>query len=168
MPVSINGQTGAVTGLAALPDSAMASGSIIQVVSVKNTTQVSTTTTSLTNPADSGMSVTLTPSSASNKILVMIHSSIRGDGGSSYANAMIKRNGTLIDYNSATYKGMLDYAFNHIAGHSSWCFEDTPNSTSAVTYGFFFSRYGGSGTTYFNNNGSNLSCSTMTAMEVAA
>ena len=32
MPVSINGNTGVVTGLAALPDSAMASGSIIQVV----------------------------------------------------------------------------------------------------------------------------------------
>ena len=37
MPVSINGQTGVVTGLAALPDSAMASGSIIQVLQVGKT-----------------------------------------------------------------------------------------------------------------------------------
>ena len=143
-------------------------GGIIQVVGTQNTTQVSSTTTSLTSPTDSGMSVTITPKFTTSKILVMINASIRGDGNNAYVNAMIKRNGTLIDYNSATYKGMLDYAFNHKAGHSSWNFFDSPNSTSALTYGFFFSRYGGSGTAYFNNNGGDLSCSTMTAMEISA
>ena len=142
-------------------------GKILQVVSTNNTTQVSTNNTSLSSPTDSGMSVTLTPSSTSSKILVMINASIRGDG-SAYVNALIKRNGTLIDYSSCSDDGILDYAINTGPGNSSWNFYDTPNSTSALTYGFFFTRYGGSGTAYFNNNGNHYSLSTMTAMEIAA
>ena len=142
-------------------------GGIIQVVGTQNTTQVSTTNTLLNNPTDSGMSVTITPKFATSKILVMINASLRGDG-SAYVNAMIKRNGTLIDYSDCVDDGILDYAINTAPGNSSWNFFDSPNSTSALTYGFFFSRYGGSGTAYFNNNGNHYSCSTMTAMEISA
>ena len=143
-------------------------GGIIQVVGTQNTTQVSTTTTLLNNPTDSGMSVTLTPKFATSKILIMINASLRGDGNNAYVNALIKRNGTLIDYSDCADDGMLDYSINHKPGNSSWAFFDSPNSTSALTYGFFFSRYGGSGTAYFNNNGNHYSCSTMTAMEISA
>ena len=143
-------------------------GNILQVVSTNNTTQVSTNNTSLSSPTDSGMSVVITPSSTSSKILVMINASIRGDGSNAYVSALIKRNGTLIDYSDCSDDGMLDYAINTGPGNSSWNFYDSPNSTSALTYGFFFARYGGSGTAYFNNNGSHYSLSTMTAMEIAA
>jgi hypothetical protein len=142
-------------------------GGIIQVVGTMNTTQVTTTNTQLNNPTDSGMSVTLTPKFATSKILIMINASLRGDG-TAYVNAMIKRNGTLIDYSDCSDDGILDYAINTAPGNSSWNFFDSPNSTSALTYGFFFSRYGGSGTAYFNNNGNHYSCSTMTAMEISA
>jgi hypothetical protein len=142
-------------------------GGIIQVVGTMNTTQVTTTNTLLNNPTDSGMSVTLTPKFATSKILIMINASLRGDG-TAYVNAMIKRNGTLIDYSDCSDDGILDYAINTAPGNSSWNFFDSPNSTSALTYGFFFSRYGGSGTAYFNNNGNHYSCSTMTAMEISA
>jgi hypothetical protein len=142
-------------------------GGIIQVVGTMNTTQVTTTNTLLNNPTDSGMSVTLTPKFATSKILIMINASLRGDG-TAYVNAMIKRNGTLIDYSDCADDGILDYAINTAPGNSSWNFFDSPNSTSALTYGFFFSRYGGSGTAYFNNNGNHYSCSTMTAMEISA
>ena len=142
-------------------------GGIIQVVGTMNTTQVSTTNTQLNNPTDSGMSVTLTPKFATSKILIMINASLRGDG-TAYVNALIKRNGTLIDYSDCADDGILDYAINTAPGNSSWNFFDSPNSTSALTYGFFFSRYGGSGTAYFNNNNNHYSCSTMTAMEVSA
>ena len=143
-------------------------GGIIQVVGTQNTTQVSSTTTSLSNPTNSGMSVTITPKFATSKILVMINASLRGDGNNAYVNALIKRNGTLIDYSDCADDGMLDYSINHKPGNSSWAFFDSPNSTSALTYGFYFSRYGGSGTAYFNNNGNHYSCSTMTAMEISA
>ena len=142
-------------------------GGIVQVVGTMNTTQVSTTATSLSNPTDSGMSVVITPKFATSKILIMINASLRGDG-TAYVNALIKRNGTLIDYSDCADDGILDYAINTAPGNSSWNFFDSPNSTSALTYGFFFSRYGGSGTAYFNNNGSHYSCSTMTAMELSA
>ena len=143
-------------------------GGVIQVVGTQNTTQVSTTTTLLNNPVDSGMSVTITPKFATSKILIMVNASMRGDGNNAYVNAMIKRNGTLINYSNCPDDGMLDYAINFTAGNSSWNFFDSPNSTSALTYGFFFSRYGGSGTAYFNNNSNHYSCSTMTAMELSA
>ena len=44
MPVAINGTSGAVTGLAQLPDSAMSAGSILQVVSTTKTDTTSTST----------------------------------------------------------------------------------------------------------------------------
>jgi len=143
-------------------------GGVIQVVGTMNTTQVSTTATALGSPTDSGMSVVITPKFATSKILIMINASLRGDGSNANVNALIKRNGTLIDFSACTDNGILDYGINFTAGNSSWNFFDSPNSTSALTYGFFFTRYGGSGTAYFNNNGSHYSCSTMTAMELSA
>ena len=143
-------------------------GGVIQVVGTMNTTQVSTTATALGSPTDSGMSVVITPKFATSKILIMVNASLRGDGNNANVNALIKRNGTLIDYSPCVDNGILDYAINFTAGNSSWNFFDSPNSTSALTYGFFFTRYGGSGTAYFNNNGSHYSCSTMTAMELSA
>jgi len=68
MPITLNGSTGAVTGLAALPDSAMASGSVLQVVFGSTTSEVSTTSG---NYVDSGVTATITPSSTSNKIMVI-------------------------------------------------------------------------------------------------
>ena len=143
-------------------------GGVIQVVGTMNTTQVSTTATALGSPTDSGMSVVITPKFATSKILIMINASLRGDGNNANVNALIKRNGTLIDYSPCVDNGILDYAINFYSGNSSWNFFDSPNSTSALTYGFFFTRYGGSGTAYFNNNGNHYSCSTMTAMELSA
>ena len=143
-------------------------GGVIQVVGTMNTTQVSTTTTTLDNPTDSGMSVVITPKFATSKILIMINASLRGDGNNAHVNALIKRNGTLIDYSPCADNGILDYSINFVSSNSSWNFFDSPNSTSALTYSFFFTRYGGSGTAYFNNNGSHYSCSTMTAMELSA
>ena len=67
MPVAINGTSGAITGLAQLPDSAMASGSIIQVVQAVKTDTFSTTSSSFVDIT--GLSATITPSSSSSKIL---------------------------------------------------------------------------------------------------
>tara|TARA_A100001035_G_C27663409_1_gene444859 strand:- start:104 stop:622 length:519 start_codon:yes stop_codon:yes gene_type:complete len=68
MSITLNGN-GAVTGLSALPDSAMSSGSIIQVVTAGTNAQISTTSTNLTE-ITSDLRVTLTPRSANNIILV--------------------------------------------------------------------------------------------------
>ena len=71
MPVSINGQTGAVTGLAALPDSAMSSGSIIQVQhAFKKNTQTIAANSGFT--AINGLSKSITMNNANNKIIVLV------------------------------------------------------------------------------------------------
>ena len=69
MPVTINGN-GTVTGLTALPDSAMSSGSIIQVISATKTDTASTNITRDSDWTGHGLSVSITPSSASNKIFI--------------------------------------------------------------------------------------------------
>ena len=78
MAVVINGN-GAVTGLTALPDSAMAEGSIIQVVQTLKGDAASTNSTSF---SDMGLSVTITPTSSSNKILVQFSGCIGIDNSS--------------------------------------------------------------------------------------
>ena len=70
MAVTINGNTGVVTGLAALPDSAMSSGSIIQVKCTTKVDQFSTSSTSFVDVT--GLSVDITAASSSNKILVTV------------------------------------------------------------------------------------------------
>ena len=142
-------------------------GYVIQTQYAQSMTQVSTTTTSLASPTETGLNVTITPKYSSSKILLMISASMRGDG-TAYVNALIKRNTTLIDLTgSQTNDGVMDYAHNVTGGRSHFQFLDSPATTSAITYKFCFSRYGGSGTAYFNNNGSALSLSSFVAMEIA-
>ena len=88
MPVSINGQTGVITGLAVggLPDGTVdadtlasnavtaaklasgVGGKILQVVTASTTTQVSTSSSSY---IDTNVTASITPSSSNNKILVL-------------------------------------------------------------------------------------------------
>ena len=70
MAVVINGN-GAVTGLTALPDSAMASGSVIQTVSkIRSGSHFSTSSTSAQHISDFDADLTL--SSSSNKVFILI------------------------------------------------------------------------------------------------
>ena len=70
MAVVINGN-GTVTGLTALPSSAMATGSVVQVQSVTKTDDFSVSANS--TPQDvTGLTVNITPTSSSNKILLAL------------------------------------------------------------------------------------------------
>ena len=141
-------------------------GSIIQTVHGHTTTQVSSTTTSLASPTDSGLAATITPKFSTSKILVCVDASVSGDGSSAWCNVLIKRGGTLIDYSACADDGILGYAINHKPANSSWKFYDSPSTTSSTEYRVFFSRYGGSGTAYFCTSGSHYALSTITLMEV--
>ena len=66
-----NASLGAVTALPA----AIATGKVLQVVEAEITSQISTTSNSYT---DTGLNANITPSSTSNKVLVMVtHSGAR-------------------------------------------------------------------------------------------
>ena len=158
-----------IVGATAAANVKLPAGYVVQTQYAQSMTQVSTQTTSLGSPTETGLNVTITPKYNTSKILLMISASMTGDGGSAYVNALIKRDNTLIDLlgGSQANDGVMDYAHNHTGGRSHFQFLDSPATTSAITYKFCITRYGGSGTAYFNNNGSNLSHSSFVAMEIA-
>ena len=139
MPVSINGNTGVVTGLAALPDSAMSSGSIIQVVSATKTDTFTTTSTSATDIT--GLSVSITPTSSSNKILVSYNISGAVEDSEYRAAILLVRDSTEIYIGDAASNRIRMSSFlMHHTNHNYEMFDvsgthlDSPSSTSAVTY----------------------------------
>ena len=73
MPVTINGTSGAITGLAQLPDSTMASGSVLQLQSVTKTDTQSIAESAGTTDI-SGLSITITPVSYTHLTLPTIYS----------------------------------------------------------------------------------------------
>ena len=138
MAVSINGNTGVVTGLAALPDSAMASGSIIQVKqAILNSGTFSTTSTSFVDIT--GLSVAITPSSTSSKILVEVQ--ISNNASSTYTKFF-----DLVRGSTSIFKG--DDASDNKIECTVWgrdeantggqvysiTYLDSPSSTSELTY----------------------------------
>ena len=147
-------------------DANMASGSVLQVVSVDSSTQQNTTSTSYV--ASSGVTVSITPSSTSSKILTICSPSLRvyedsgsnanmrfalsRDGGSNFLYQAILRN---YDYgNSGT---LTDISI-------SQTFLDSPSSTSALTYTMYVKIVGGD-QVEINPDGNNKS--TLPLMEIA-
>ena len=151
MPVSINGQTGAVTGLAALPDSAMSSGSIIQVKQTVKTSFFSLSTTDTVTDV-TGVSVSITPSSNSNKIFVMVFGERSTNNGNSFGMMFLSRviSGTTSDIvigdsrgssircsmsamkmGGSTSNGTIASITTNAFGIQ---FLDSPNTTSECTY----------------------------------
>ena len=148
--------------------SVLPAGSVLQVVSVVKDDVFSQ------GPGINdvtGMSVSITPSSASNKILVMLTAAVGGDTGA-YAYVFLFRGATQI----ATSSGAIDsiagtlIGDNQILTSNSINFLDSPNTTSSVTYKIQLGN-AGSGTAYINRRGLDTVVtgnSTLTLMEIAA
>lgn len=136
-------------------------GTIKQVVSA---TQGSVTSTSSSSYVDiSGMSVTITPSSASNKIWIIV--SMGGAASGGITDVPVLRNGSTIGNVPFTFYDNGDG--NTIHG-ASYNYLDSPATTSAVTYKLQWRNQGGT-TTYLNANrsgGGNTRTSSITVMEV--
>jgi len=197
MPVSINGNTGVVTGIAVggLPDgivdrdtlAAQARGSILQVVHIDKNDFFSTTSTSFTDIT--GLTANITPTSASNYILVDFKCTCSG-GDNLYATLKIQRliaGGSYGDPSVITPSSQNSDACHSGADtevsygqykttQRGACIKDQPNTTSQVSYkiqvrsqsaGFVLNRTG-----YANGGGDAASqaqgVSSLTLMEVAA
>ena len=212
MPVSINGNTGVITGLAVggLPDgivdadmlaaNSVASGKIAsdaitsakiasgaitsaklasgvggKILQVKQTFKNDTASTSSGSFSDiSGLTVSITPSATSNKILYKgsLYLAYTGAEG----NFRLKRTigGTTTEIgNASVVDDDADGTFA-IGGSSLYLtanfeFLDSPNTTSAITYGIKWHMH--SGTMYLNRTWDNNwfhGVSSITAMEVSA
>ena len=156
MPISINGGTGVITGLAS-----GTGGKILQIVDNHVTTTASQTATANGVKLDlSGLSATITPTSASSKILVEVR--WHGEAGSHNEDMVfgLKRGSTVIgnpatagSRTSCIAKGLTGYVDEHGSTPEGiyYSFIDSPATTSATTYQAWYSNKHSSDTTIFTN-----------------
>jgi hypothetical protein len=151
-------------------------GQVIQVVSVVKDGDQSTTSTS---PVDvTSLSVNITPSSASNKVLVLVNINNISNSDGNLTFFRILRDATVITSNSGGGGADTRNAFGSGAGGgmvndnrkisgASIAFLDSPSSTSALTYKVTFEVTGGTGTiNRWELNADAGSVSTLTLMEI--
>jgi hypothetical protein len=137
-------------------------GKIVQVVSASYSTPTTNTSTSY---ADTGLTATITPTSASNKILVMVAQNGLERSGTSANQCMgikLLRGATDIAQ-IATNQDFTGTTQNHYFGGAAIDYMDSPATTSATTYKTQFNQNAGSGTLTVQINSS---VSTMILMEV--
>jgi len=193
MPVIINGNgtvdTGTVlvgnsdiTGLAAgaLPSTVIGAGGILQVVSTTKTDTFSTATTGSWVDI-TGMSVSITPTSSSSKVLVIVDLALALSSVTDIVQQRLVRGSTAIcvgdsrgSRNPVSGAVGVIYSNSTNASHTrGFNFLDSPATTSSTTYKIqVFSNVG---TKYVNRCGEDLdsstfytSTSTITVMEIAA
>jgi len=138
MALELNGTTGvSLVQDGVITDANLPAGSVLQVVQAYKNDAFTTTSNSETDIT--GLSVTITPSSASSKILVMttVHWS---SASSSNGQLRVRRNGTLIANGtsgtvgngfSMANQGVTD---SRLVMPSNIVFLDAPSTTSATTY----------------------------------
>jgi hypothetical protein len=146
-------------------------GKILQVVQTTKTSATAFASTS-TYQDVSGMSVTITPTSSSNRVLVTFQwSSQMNSWYGGYGEFRILRGSTAIGAEPFA----VQYAFNAGSGDNyadfdtfSITFLDSPSTTSATTYKLQ-AKNSSSRTIWFNSGYDSVTrnCSTVTAMEVA-
>ena len=143
-----------ISAVTALPSGV--GGKVLQVVTATDSTQRSLTSTSFVT-ASNTLSVSITPSSASNKIFVIASNCmISGSGATIFAT--IYRGAT----NLGTANG-ISQASGFAWDSSSLSILDSPSTTSATTYQVYYRVDGGTG--YINGDGTKTS---ITAFEIGA
>lgn len=150
MALILSGDTG-------VPASGMPTGSVVQTVTSILTNSQSTTGTSFIT---SNLSATITPTSATNKILVMVN------GGKTYTNGAnnllvcnLYRNGSSLGA-GVGWSPCSDA--NPTGANHSFSYLDSPATTSATIYTPYYRSYNG-GTVYFLDGTFSI---TLTLMEI--
>jgi hypothetical protein len=154
-------------------------GKVLQVVQGTLATTATTTSTSLT---DTGLSVSITPSSASNKILVIVSVAAGKNAGghSGYFTALRGSTNLVVPTSPSSRSAAITMMPGDISGIQysmptlNWTWLDSPASTSALTYKVQYNVMSG-GTVCINrtfedadNANYTRGVSTITVMEIAA
>ena len=135
-------------------------GQVIQVITATDSTERTSTSSSFVT-ASNTLSVSITPSSASNKIFIIVHSSTQPpNAGDSILT--IFRGAT--DLGAASNKGIVIHTELTENAYSPMCMTilDSPSTTSSTTYQVYF-RGTNANTNYLNRNGIKAS---ITAFEI--
>jgi hypothetical protein len=163
MAVTIDGTAGITFPVTAGSASAVqaSSGRVLQVVNAQSTTPTAVNTTATYSSLS--LSASITPSSATSKILVLL--SITGlSNNSAIAGVKIQKNGSDI----RTYGFIAHFnSTTSISYTSAMNYLDSPASTSALTYSVLGNSLQGL-TTFQYSDGSGTQVSSITLMEIAA
>ena len=137
-------------------------GKVLQVVTATDSTQRNSSSTSFVT-ASNTLSVSITPSSTSNKIFVMTTFTAYNNVGGKSSGFTINRDST--DLGSGTWGmcNMWDDTDRTIGASMSLSVLDSPSSTSALTYQLYLKTESG-GAVYINYD--NIKAS-ITAFEIA-
>tara|TARA_R100001480_G_C4713270_1_gene179007 strand:- start:42 stop:620 length:579 start_codon:yes stop_codon:yes gene_type:complete len=192
MPVSINGQTGIITGVSVggLPDSIVdtdmlaanavsaaklasgVGGKILQVVTAQKLNPASTTSTTMVE-VSSDLRCTITPSSASNKLIIICNLYVAMSANSTIGSVEVRKDGSLLNaptnYNTGTHDGhTMNYTNANWMGNNNVQTIDTAGNTNSRVYSPYYKITGS--TFYLNAWGTAdyRGISSMTVMEVAA
>jgi hypothetical protein len=144
--------------LSGMTSASMPTGSVLQVVSVTNSSH-ETTTNSSSFVAHSGLVASITPSSTSSKIFVTTSFSYGTPGGTNNFNATLYRGSTNLGHSTYGF-GTMFGGSSYVHGHTSLQILDSPSTTSSTTYQLYFK---GTTTARINNDGSTGS---ITLMEI--
>ena len=156
--IKLNNQS--VSALTALP--AGLGGKILQVVTVNHEPEA---TSSSTSYSDTGLTASITPSSSSNKILIIVN-----QNGLEKDNSDIKIQARLLRGSTNLTVFIGDETLNTSTsnrtdiGGTGFSYLDSPSTTSSTTYKTQFRNVSGSGNVAVQNGSS---VSSMTLMEIA-
>ena len=143
-----------------------ASGKVLQVVSATSTTSTGIATSTYT---DSGLSATITPSSASSKVLVLVNQEmyINKAGITIYAKGQLVRTATSLFANDFIGGFGVPNATGTIENFFTWSpsYLDSPATTSATTYK---TQLALNGTGSLTAQAFGTSTSTITLLEIGA
>jgi hypothetical protein len=152
---------GDITGITrgAIESTAIGTGAVLQVVSVADSTQRATASASF---VASGMSVTITPTSTTSKILIRFDTNVyKNTDGAGYFT--IYRGATNLA-GSGNQMNMTTIFDKYVP--CSIGYLDSPSSTSALTYELYYFR-SGTNNIYINATNSGTTMGSITAMEIA-
>ena len=147
-------------GAAPIFAAAAAGGKLLQIVSAQTDTAVSSNSDTR---ADTGVTVAITPSASSSKVLIISNIHCSAGGGRAVGDLILMRGSSdLINYSQ---QANADNAM----GNFSFIYLDSPSTTSATTYKFQQSRVDQSGvfvTSRDDSSGDGIS--TIMALEIGA
>jgi hypothetical protein len=123
----------------------------VGVVQVKSATKTDTFTTSSTSYVDvTGLTVSITPTSASNKVFVLVSTTGAGTNGTNIAYLQLVRDSTAIALGDAAgVRAVATSGFGASSANNQYnspmSFLDSPATTSATTYKVQMRVHGGTG-----------------------
>lgn len=138
-------------------------GSVLQVVQATYSTQ---TTSSSSTFADTGLTASITPSSSSNKILILVsHAGCLKYSTNTTIGMKIVRNSTDI-HNFGGRTGLTDGTIANEVGTMATMYLDNPSTTSSTAYKTQYNSNSNTGTVMLQDSTTGTVVSTITLMEI--